>query len=398
MIAKTTKPLKSPATLSSVAKKISRDVLNLIKSGSAHHVAGNRLVRLGQLDVLRVLSQVKPRNSTDRLVKAALLRACYKAEQAHALGSAAVLLHIAGSEFLDFSQYDCGTLASIATLGDCPEVGEHLLTAIELGGAQAILNLKATDRDSFTLVSDSIDIPVTGVAEFGSDIHLSDCRIVSFDGVIERISEINLLLESSIASNGPLVLYSRGYGYEVISTLLHNWRCKRLRVIPLTPSNDIQNFWFADIPPITSEEFAQNQIPKWDNLLVLDTVKITNGIMSIQDGTARDKAAHRRAVISREGQDVGINRALVDERAGRLTSRKVEIQLGNELGDASGIVKDRFDALLRVHMHSRGEFVVTRGFAGTSFTLPARSDIVGHQTATSLLSELETRVTVVQDV
>lgn len=398
MIAKTTKLLKTPVALSSATKKISRDALNLIITGSAHHVAGNRLVRLGQLDVLRVLAQISPKNASERLAKAALLRACYKAEQQHALGSIAVLLGIVGSEFVDFDLYNQETLHNIAELSDCADLGHHLLQAINLGGAQAIMGIKTTDRDSFTLVSDSIDVPITGVAEFGSDIHLSNCRVVSFDGVIERVSEINILLESSIASDGPLVLYARGYGYEVISTLLHNWRCKRLRVIPLTPSNDIQNFWFADLPTVTSNDSTSEQVPKWDNLLSLESVKITNGIMSIQDSVAREKAASRRVVISREGQDIGINRSLVDERVGRLTSRKVEIQLGNDLGDASGIVKDRFDALLRVHMHSRGDFMVTRKFAGTSFTLPAKSDIVGQQSASSLVRELETSVMVVQDV
>jgi hypothetical protein len=283
-------------------------------------------------------------------------------------------------------------------MGNCEEYGRHLTEAISLGGGQAVLSVRETSAGSFTLVSNSIDMPVAGVAEFGTEVLLSDCKFLAYDGVIERISEINFLLESSISTGSPLAIYARGYGYEVVSTLLHNWRNKRLRVLPLTPANDPQNFWFADLPYVTCVEPITSSLQNWDNLHSIGSIRITQGILSIQDQKASDRAALRRSQITREGDEIGANRALVDERAGRLSSRKIEINLGRDMGDAIGITKDRIGCLIRLHMHSRGDVLVTRSFAGSSIVIPAKSDIVGQQTASSLVKEMQTRSTVVQDV
>lgn len=393
-----TKLIRSPDPLQGVLRRLAKNLLTGITNGTIIQVVGNRLVTLGNLDVLRAIGELRVKTSEERIVKSALLRACYRAEQQAALGSLAVILSAAGSDSGPIKSYNRETLLEFSEAGGCLEVGHHILGAIEMGGAQAVLSLKETDKDSFVLISDSIDIPVTGVAEFGSDINLSDCRFFSFDGVIERISEVNSLLEASISSGGPLVVYARGYGYEVVSTLLHNWRCRKLRIIPLTPANDVHNFWFADIPYVTSLESNPYTIPTWDKLRPLESVRITEGFVSIQDRNSRELASLRRQELSREAQDIGIEKSLVDDRASRLTSRKVEVNLGRGMGESVGINRDRVGAILRLHMHSRGDFVVTRFYESKGFTLPIRSDIIGNDVAKSLINELQTNVMVVHDV
>jgi len=393
-----TKLIKSPETLDCVLRRLAKNLLLGITRGTIVQVAGNRLATLGCLDILRAIGEIKVKTGEEKIAKASLLRACYRAEQSSALGSLAVLLDLVGAGIGSVSQYNREVLLEISAGFGYLDMGSHILEAIEMGGAQAVLSLKETDRDSFILVSDSIDIPVTGVAEFGSDILLSNCRFVAYDGVIERVSEINALLEASVGHDSPIAIYARGYGYEVVSTLLHNWRCKKLRVIPLTPSSDTHNFWFADLPFITSVEDIPFTVPTWDKLRSLNTVRITQGFASIQDETARELAAMRRKELGREAHEIGIEKSLIDDRAGRLSSRKVEVNLGRDMDEGAGISRDRVGSLLRLHMHARGDFVVTRSFGDKDFTIPLRSDTIGCDVSRSLVSELQTTTMVMHDV
>jgi len=57
-------------------------------------------------------------------------------------------------------------------------------------------------------------------------------RIVFIDGVIERISEIDRLLQESQKEEVPILLMARKFLPDVVSTLYHNFASGKLQVIP----------------------------------------------------------------------------------------------------------------------------------------------------------------------
>lgn len=362
-------------------------------------MTGSRAVILGHLDVLRSVMNLKTRGKEENAAKGILLRACYQAEQQATFGACCLIESLCNED----DPTSCRSLRredfeEVLGLLGSNSLGRLVKETVEQAGSLTTINVKETEKVTYSHVVDSIDIPVSPIGEFGEDVTLGDCRFLAYDGVIERVSEINSIIERCAAEKSALVIYSRGYGYEVVATLLHNWRNGKLRVLPVSArADDIQNFWFVDLPTLFTHSPVENGPRNYENLIPMERVTLTSGNLTVSDRLASSKAVTLREKMSRDSAAMGVERNWVEERMRRLSSRKVEIVIGNEYSSSKGITKDRVGTVIRYLSSARSRGVVSRNVLGKNLWVPIMADIVGRDGAESLRRELQTSTLVVQD-
>lgn len=399
VIANHTKLVKSRGTVYDRVLSLASRIRQDISKGHSVESTGSRLVVLGPLDTLRAVANIVPADDTEKSAKAILLRACYQAEQRSTMGAACLIEHLCEDNTIK----SCDLLrkqdfSNFLDLLESDSLKSLVSETIDSAGPHATITVRETERLTHSLLLDSIDVPVSPIGEFGDDIVLGECRILAYDGVIERVSEINSIAEKCASENSALVIYARGYGYEVVATLLHNWRNKRLRILPVSARNDdIQNFWFADLPHLLTLSPAENSLRNYENLRRISRVTLSKGILSFSDEETSRLASKLRERISKESEDIGVERNWAEERARRLSSRKVEISIGNDYASSKGIVKDRIGTAVRYLTSARSRGVVRKVIFGREIPVPTLAEITGREVAGSLRAELQTSTLVVRD-
>lgn len=68
-----------------------------------------------------------------------------------------------------------------------------------------------------------------------------DCKILTVDGFIETVAELDRVLNQAHETKQPLVLVAQGFSEEVVATLHSNYRQGKLDVMPLRLMSDINN-------------------------------------------------------------------------------------------------------------------------------------------------------------
>jgi hypothetical protein len=397
--AKHTRLIRSRDTVYDRVLSLAHRVRSDISSGSSVEITGSRAVLLGPLDTLRSLMRLSVSGKRDNAAKAILLRACYHAEQRSALGAACLIETLCSND----SPGSCKALGSEEYQGVLSLLGVDRLSSlvyetITQAGPLATINVSETDRVTHSIVLDSIDVPVSPIGEFGDNLTLVDCRFLVHDGIVERVSEINSIIEKCSSEKSSMVIYARGFGYEVVATLLHNWRIGKLRVLPVSArADDIQNFWFVDLPNLFTRMTVDNSLRNYDNLIPLDRVTLSSGIISVSDSRASSEASTLKTRIMKESREMGVERTWSEERSRRLSSRKVEIAIGKDYADSRGVVKDRVGTVIRCLTASRSRGIVERSLFGRQVWVPAIADLAGRDSAESLRLELKTSTLVVQD-
>lgn len=118
-------------------------------------------------------------------------------------------------------------------------VSEALLQAIDVAGFRGRIALERTESSTLSVEK------VSGYTfdlcpAFTVNVVMTDPRVVVIDGLIESVSEMHHLLESSHNAREPLVIFARGLGPDVINTLKVNFDCGRLLVVPVIVQYDLE--------------------------------------------------------------------------------------------------------------------------------------------------------------
>lgn len=337
--------------ISNLAKKI----IDSLDSGRAAQACGNRVYQLQKSESLRFLAGYEPQSSVERVAKSILLTSMYRAEQSSPMASYLLCKEISGGfEAKSASKIDRKSLQS-ALQNVLEDSTTPFIESLQHAGPDATVSVrKSSSKDSVIKVSDSIEIPVEGGAEFGEKIELNSCKLLTVDGIVESVGEINRLLMECVDSGEPLVIYARGWGYEVVSTLLHNWRLGKLKVIPLSCNMDPSSeYYFSDLPTcINCDNSLQGVNTSLKDLKSLSSVTLERGRLSIKDKSASDRARKHVSEIMKDSNSLKVGK-WASERARLLSSRKIEFFIGDDAGTDSGIFSDRFNFAIRFYLESR---------------------------------------------
>jgi hypothetical protein len=378
---------------------IAKSILEKIETSSLIEISGNRAILLNENDSLRVLSKMTPLEN-ERILWGMIARETYKVEQSFPFSSFVFLSEIANNSILEVSSSKLRSKdlkeIGISLLGK--SLGLSIVESLIAAGPNAIVDVEEIDGQTFIKVDDCLEIRASVPGEFGEKIELRSVNFFTFDGIIEKVSEINRLLEDLSSKDEPSIILARGFGYEVVSTLLHNWRLKKLKVIPATILGDpLDNFLFIDLPEIIKgNRIFVDDI--WNERAeMIDLIEIENNKITIFDPRKSIQANLVSKKIIEESSSNPEMREWAQMRARKMSSRKITIYLGREYGGLRGIVKDRIQSLIRFVLFSRKDGISLVKIQNKNIILPSQSLIEAKKAAKSFVNTMKTTKAIIQN-
>ena len=334
---------------SNIKRRTTLDVLRLAKkvyesasSGHSHIVFQDRIAFIGFNDIFRILLEIKSEN---QIAKDILAKNLYHAEQISPGASKLLLCMLAGKDFeiKNVSKLNENNVVSLIKDIKIEILEEPLISAIKNSDFRSTISINNSASISYIKTSNEISLPISQTLEFGEKNEFSQCAIVAYDGVVEKISQIERVLHFYAECKIPVILFSRGFGYEVISTLLFNKKNGLLNVIPVTTNvNWESEFIIRDLSScmqIESNEIGLT-IKNYESFLVKD-VKIFNSKLSISDVRIISNARKLVEKISVESYSMKDISHIVEKRKSFLSSSKIDVFIGNEYASSRPIVFDR---------------------------------------------------------
>tara|TARA_B100001029_G_scaffold173001_1_gene171353 strand:- start:119 stop:1468 length:1350 start_codon:yes stop_codon:yes gene_type:complete len=343
---------------------------------------GNKIERVCILDCVRVLSEVSPNNSLERVVKNSLLEMSISAESTKPGGSIFSLLSFCNfflskqkfNEEEFYSEiYKCsaksyrsdlkGLIDQIKQISDDNHAlrifmkiidGNSFNSSIsvsEWSGNETKIEQKTGSRFA-ARVSENF-LMATRINEWNG----YDVSCIVIDGVIERVSEIHHLLESFSNSKKSLCIFARGYGEEVIATLASNYVRKTLKCVPfvidinMSTINTLKDISVvANFNMISSMKGDIISSISEDDIAIVDSVSSKNGETTIFNFKNEEKINYhinflRKKLEEEKEQDVC---DLIEKRIMSLSPHIFSISLGSHLGEMRGLYKDRLNQLIGI--------------------------------------------------
>lgn len=377
---------KTGQSLQKQIVRISEDVLHSIFSDNSHILFDDRIAFLNHNDLFRILIEISTKNI---IAKDSLLRQLYKTEQKRP-GSAFLLLsRLCGYNFNiksieKFNRYHLEEI--IASLG-LDNLSELIFDCIATYGHDFTFNIDKTDRATYVRASNALEFEVIQIKEFGEKIELDNPKIVVYDGVIERVSQIDRLINEHIEQKVSLVLITRGYGQEVIGTLLHNFRMNRTKIVPLTTTTDWSaEFTINDLNTCLEQDKLSLSLK---DIECVKTLFIQNSKILIDDKRTLQNALQLKKQIIKEKEELKFNDELINVRLKNLISKKIEIFIGNEFGKSKDLIFDRLNYLMRVISFLKLEPVATVELNRKKYFVPFNSIKISSNDYSSFLKMLQ---------
>lgn len=166
-----------------------------------------------------------------------------------------------------------------------------------------------------------------------------DVKCLIVDGVIERVSEIDSLLQRSHADKRPLIIFARGFDRDVISTLHTNHVRRTLNVMPVNVRFDLETVnVLSDIATVIGGDVVSSlkgeliSTTSYDSLRTARSVTCQGQSATLTCDKAPSVAVHLDSLIQkRRNETIPAIKQILDQRIRSLSSSSVVIRV-----DASG--------------------------------------------------------------
>ena len=223
--------------------------------------------------------------------------------------------------------------------------------SIEISGVQS--GIRQIDGHTFPCQMPETFMTAT---RFASQRTLRDPRIVVIDGVVERMSEIEDIIGGSHVSQEPLLTFARGFSSEVQHTLGRNYSTGHLLVFPLVvPYDELGANMLGDISivcgadPISSFKGDLISSRMWKDLRKVEGATVSSSHVTITNSaTVAEVHQHRRHLGDKRKACAQVEWNILDRRLQCLMGQGTIINLGSDVGNLSGLYKDRIANHIRL--------------------------------------------------
>ena len=274
-----------------VVKKI-LDIQSNLHKGKLTFDYGGRPVRAMPSDIIRVVSQTKTSSDIEETFKNIFLNAFISLEKRSIFSSSVFLRHFAQEEKRETYQLratkdDVFYLVSkYIGKGFCFEIFKEIF---DNSGTFTDLEFIESNNAS------GFEVRMSGGIKIEGDIDMlfsqypksiEDASVICFDGIVEKVSEIHSILESSASENKSLVIFAHGFSPDVSNTLFKNYESGSLKVFPFVvkdKENSWKKFEEANYFTVKRENFRQISMIKVDDLSQASEVDFENGSCIIYD-------------------------------------------------------------------------------------------------------------------
>jgi len=299
-------------------RKIKR-IVEKIESGSMTFHYGGRPVRAQKADIVRVISQTNPENFSVCGVRNIILESILTAES-FAAGAGFLVCKSLLNDSIDDNlskshRVDRSTMSGvIKNYVGMGITGKAIQTIIHEGSIDSEINLSCSDYAFFPTIKTTSAFSIKGgLSEMFQTKRrtLENCGLIFYDGVIERVSEIDHFLQSAFSSKKNIAIFARGYGPEVSLTLSENHSKGQMHVFPI----------------VMREEKDWSKVENQENYFGLENVHVFKTFSSND--------------IDYD-QDVVLKNVSVEVTGIDSSSRRANIVMPSHYKNLMGLLEDRF--------------------------------------------------------
>jgi hypothetical protein len=220
-----------------------------------------------------------------------------------------------------------------------PDTAAMVLEAIKLAGSECKIfiepsttGLNVIERingHTFTVASDATFL------KFGK-WYASGVKCLIIDGLIERVAEIDSLLQQCNKTKRAMIIFARGFSNDVLATLRVNYARKTLNVIPVTVEFDLETAnVLLDIATVVGCDVISSlkgeliSTISFDKLPIVQSITCTGAVTTIiTDNSTTATQIHLRNLIERRNaESIPSMKKIIDKRIRSLSSTTVVMKI-----------------------------------------------------------------------
>lgn len=179
----------------------------------------------------------------------------------------------------------------------------------------------------------NLEVPVSSFITQTKAWEFSNVKVLCVDGFIDKVSEIDKLLQKSFETKQPMIIFALGYHEEVMSTILLNTAQKRFNILPvkipsslsgLNVNNDISTVSNTKLVSVVNGDMLT--LVNYDDLAAVEKVTATPTSILISNSTiTKNVKNHVTTLIEKRGRNNNIVdiSALYDDRIRSLSTNNV---------------------------------------------------------------------------
>lgn len=183
-------------------------------------------------------------------------------------------------------------------------------------------------------------------------------KVMLVDGVLERVSELDKILNGAMSTKIPVLLVAHGFSEEVISTIKINVDYGKFNVMPVRLTPDLESLnVINDIAVVSGGDVISTLkgqlvcFTEFDTLPIVEHVRLSSRELCIENAkTRRAVSNHLRTLLEKRqsSQVVSDLSDLVDKRIQGLISASVVFRLPNMVPAKKDNTKVKIDIALRM--------------------------------------------------
>jgi len=154
-----------------------------------------------------------------------------------------------------------------------------------------------------------------------------ECKILVVDGFVEKVSEIDQILNKAFEVKQSIVIVAHGFSEEVVSTLFLNQQKNLIDVIPLRIKQDVNNLNVVNdigiacgMDPISSLKGQMLTFVKFEDLPIISRIRVTEPITTIENPKAFKAVENQINALLIKRQENSLVEDLQDIIDGRIKS------------------------------------------------------------------------------
>lgn len=264
-------------------------------------------------------------------------------------------------------------LANIQEICDNELLAEVIYQAVSSAGLEGKIYVEDGKQSSYVLekkLGYVFDVkPIKAfLTEANSSLERQGVKILLIDGLIERVSEIDLVLTKAYQTKEPVVIVARGFSEEVVATLKVNFDKGFLNVIPVLLNSDLESINLLNdlavvcgcqiVSTLNGEMLGTMSL---DDLPTVQKIRCQLGQIVIEEPKTQGQVASQiKSLLSKrtDNQNVEDIVNLLDKRIKALTSNTVTIRLPNISNIEAQTARAKIDISLRTIKSFLGNGVV----------------------------------------
>ena len=329
---------------------------------------GKNISNLYPCDIKRILFETKAESSSERIFKNVLMESINSSEHLYPGSGLYLILYYYFAYKFSNKNIDLRNISLFSRKANLTQLkkyifnnlgnsfsSEILYKILSLGGFSSSVNVEYSPSWASTI---SVQSGFKFSAELDERFSISNNiiekkinnpDIIIIDGIIDSVSEIHHLLSHYSENKKKLILITRGYSEDAISTLNFNFKRKTLNCYPIVVPSGIYTInSFKDIAICGNADIVSSLKGDLISGIELEKIKSIESIFVLKSSIIINNEEHGGIKIHVKNLRKKLQkennlekRKLLEKRILSLNSENLNFSIGKSHGELKGLIKDR---------------------------------------------------------